>query len=51
MHKVNKIGVFDSGVSSLTVLKEVTKRLPNPNFIYLEIQQESHMELFFKILL
>lgn len=29
------IGVFDSGVGGLTVLKELTKRLPGENFIYI----------------
>lgn len=29
------IGVFDSGVGGLTVLKEITKRLPGEDFIYL----------------
>ena len=29
------IGVFDSGVGGMTVLKELEKQLPNENFIYL----------------
>lgn len=29
------IGIFDSGVGGLTVLKEITARLPNENIIYL----------------
>lgn len=29
------IGVFDSGVGGMTVLKELMKQLPNENFIYL----------------
>lgn len=29
------IGVFDSGVGGMTVLKELTKQLPNESFIYL----------------
>ena len=29
------LGVFDSGVGGLTVLKELVKSLPNENFIYL----------------
>ena len=29
------IGVFDSGVGGMTVLKELAKQLPNENFIYL----------------
>ncbi len=29
------IGVFDSGVGGMTVLKELIKQLPNENFIYL----------------
>ncbi len=30
----NPIGVFDSGIGGLTVLRELIKRLPNENFIY-----------------
>ena len=29
------IGVFDSGLGGLTVLKELQKKLPNENFIYI----------------
>ena len=29
------IGIFDSGVGGITVLKEIQKRLPNENYIYL----------------
>lgn len=29
------IGVFDSGIGGLTVLKELEKQLPNENFVYL----------------
>ena len=29
------IGIFDSGVGGLTVLKEIRKSLPNENIIYL----------------
>lgn len=32
---MNKIGVFDSGVGGLTVLKELLKILPNENYIYI----------------
>ncbi|WRK54348.1 hypothetical protein SD457_05125 [Coprobacillaceae bacterium CR2/5/TPMF4] len=32
------IGVFDSGVGGISVLKELTKILPNENFIFLVIQ-------------
>ena len=28
------IGIFDSGIGGLTVLKELEERLPNENFIY-----------------
>ena len=28
------IGVFDSGLGGLTVLKEINKRLPNEDIIY-----------------
>ncbi len=31
----NPIGIFDSGVGGLTVLKELRKKLPNEKFIYL----------------
>lgn len=31
----NSIGVFDSGVGGITVLKEIMKQLPNESFIYL----------------
>ena len=30
-----KIGIFDSGIGGLTVLKEIEKRIPNENYIYL----------------
>ena len=30
----HSIGVFDSGLGGLTVLKELKKTLPNENFIY-----------------
>lgn len=30
----NKIGMFDSGIGGLTVLKELRKLLPNENYIY-----------------
>ena len=30
----NEIGVFDSGIGGITILKELTKLLPNENFIY-----------------
>lgn len=30
----NKIGIFDSGIGGVTVLKEILKLLPNENFIY-----------------
>ena len=30
----NKIGMFDSGIGGLTVLKELRKMLPNENYIY-----------------
>ena len=29
------IGVFDSGIGGLTVLKELKKKIPNENYIYL----------------
>ena len=31
----NKIGVFDSGVGGLTVLKEIYKYYPNEDYIYI----------------
>ena len=30
----NKIGIFDSGIGGVTVLKEIIKILPNENYIY-----------------
>lgn len=30
----NKIGVFDSGIGGVTVLKEIIKLLPNENYMY-----------------
>ena len=30
----NEIGIFDSGIGGITILKELTKLLPNENFIY-----------------
>lgn len=35
MDKNNPIGVFDSGLGGLTVVKEIAKLLPNENIIYL----------------
>ena len=34
MKKNNKIGIFDSGIGGVTVLKEIIKILPNENYIY-----------------
>ena len=34
MPKNGKIGVFDSGIGGVTVLKEIIKILPNENYIY-----------------
>ena len=34
MEKETKIGVFDSGIGGITVLKEIIKILPNENYIY-----------------
>lgn len=34
MQKENSIGVFDSGVGGVSVLKEISKVLPNENIIY-----------------
>lgn len=34
MNKEGKIGVFDSGIGGVTVLKEIIKILPNENYIY-----------------
>ena len=33
--KNNPIGVFDSGIGGLTVVKEIIKELPNESIIYL----------------
>ena len=30
-----KIGIFDSGIGGLTVFKEIEKRLPKNDYIYL----------------
>jgi glutamate racemase len=35
MQKANPIGVFDSGYGGLTVLKEIVKKLPHYDYIYL----------------
>ena len=32
--KCDKIGIFDSGIGGVTVLKEIVKILPNENYIY-----------------
>ena len=37
------IGVFDSGIGGLTVLKEIRKVLPDEKYIILEIRQEFRM--------
>lgn len=34
MQKENPIGIFDSGIGGVTVLKEIIKVLPNENYIY-----------------
>lgn len=34
MKKDEKIGIFDSGIGGVTVLKEIIKILPNENYIY-----------------
>lgn len=34
MNKTGKIGVFDSGIGGVTVLREIIKILPNENYIY-----------------
>ena len=34
MNKNGKIGIFDSGIGGVTVLKEIIKILPNENYIY-----------------
>ena len=34
MHKENPIGVFDSGVGGLSVLREIRKQLPHENLLY-----------------
>lgn len=34
MNKKKNIGVFDSGIGGVTVLKEIVKILPNENYIY-----------------
>ena len=32
--KTGNIGIFDSGIGGVTVLKEIIKLLPNENYIY-----------------
>ena len=34
MNKNSKIGIFDSGIGGVTVLKEILKVLPNEDYIY-----------------
>ncbi|MCI8412114.1 MAG: glutamate racemase [Clostridia bacterium] len=34
MNKTKKIGIFDSGIGGVTVLKEILKVLPNEDYIY-----------------
>lgn len=34
MNKKGKIGIFDSGIGGVTVLKEIIRLLPNENYIY-----------------
>lgn len=34
MNKEGKIGIFDSGIGGVTVLKEIIKLLPNENYVY-----------------
>lgn len=34
MNNENPIGIFDSGIGGVTVLKEILKILPNENYIY-----------------
>ncbi len=34
MNNLQKIGIFDSGIGGVTVLKEIIKTLPNEDFIY-----------------
>ena len=35
MEKISRpIGIFDSGIGGVTVLKEIIKLLPNENYIY-----------------
>ena len=34
IHKHNPIGVFDSGIGGLTVVKEIRKKLPNESIVY-----------------
>lgn len=41
----NAIGVFDSGVGGMTVLKELMKTLPNENFVYFGDTKDFLMEV------
>ena len=38
------IGVFDSGVGGISVLRELVALMPNENFIFYGIQKMPHME-------
>ena len=37
MNKEGKIGVFDSGIGGVTVLKEMVKLLPKENYIIQQV--------------
>lgn len=39
------IGVFDSGVGGLTVVKEIMRQLPAESLVYLGTRRECHMEV------
>ena len=34
MNRTNPIGIFDSGIGGLTVLKAVSRLMPNENIVY-----------------
>ena len=35
---IRPIGIFDSGIGGLTVLKKLEEKLPNERFIYLKMK-------------
>ena len=42
------IGIFDSGVGGITILKEIQKRLPNENYIYFNLISNNNIIFIIK---